>query len=414
MLIDALQDYSSRMAMLGQVTGDASAFAEAVAQYRIYRQVVRDPESGLWCQGRGWREDRSALSPGHWSRGHGWLIRGMVDTLLLLPRESAEAMELRGYLKELADALVRVQQPDGMWHCLMNRSPSESPPEVSGTALIAGNLAIAVAEGFLEADTYEAAARRAFTALPRFVNAQGQVQSVSPGPGPLSEEEPWMVDAFEPGDEHGPFAILVAALGEELLDAGNVLGADCPNIVLLISDDHDYEHFGSWAIRRCGPPISISWRGPARCLRPAICVFDKVESRQMPPPVEADLPSDIERRKILDWIIDIAARPDPRLGARDPGKPILRRLTRLEYNNTVREMLQLDTDVFMLAERLPLADKSYFQPTMGKLDGPLTVRMREYDTGRNIRSCSRPADCRMTTGPSTVIATAARIVAPCG
>lgn len=107
-------------------------------------------------------------------------------------------------------------------------------------------------------------------------------------------------------------------------------------------------------------------------------VFDKVESRQMPPPKESALPTDAERRRILDWIAGIAAAPDPALGAIDPGKPILRRLTRLEYNNTVRDLLALDIDLFMFPERLPLANKNYFQPETGKLESPLTVRVREY------------------------------------
>ncbi len=40
------------------------------------------------------------------------------------------------------------------------------------------------------------------------------MRSVSPGPGPLETEAPWQVHAFPPGDEHGPFAILFAALGQ--------------------------------------------------------------------------------------------------------------------------------------------------------------------------------------------------------
>ncbi len=107
-------------------------------------------------------------------------------------------------------------------------------------------------------------------------------------------------------------------------------------------------------------------------------VYDKVESLQMPPPKESSQPTAAERRLILEWIADIAARPDPQLGARDPGKPVLRRLTRLEYNNTVRDLLGLDIDVFMFPERLPLVDRSYFSPANGKFGDQLEVKLREY------------------------------------
>jgi hypothetical protein len=107
-------------------------------------------------------------------------------------------------------------------------------------------------------------------------------------------------------------------------------------------------------------------------------VLEKIESHQMPPPKGDNQPTVAERRQLVAWINHLAGLPDPTLGARDPGKPLLRRLTRLEYNNSVRDLLGLGTDVFMFTERLPFADKSYFQPAAGRLGDSLEVRSREY------------------------------------
>jgi hypothetical protein len=107
-------------------------------------------------------------------------------------------------------------------------------------------------------------------------------------------------------------------------------------------------------------------------------VLEKVESLQMPPPKGENQPTVEERRQLIAWINHLAGLPDPTLGARDPGKPLLRRLTRLEYNNTVRDLLGLSTDVFMFPERLPFADKAYFQPATGQLGDSIEVRLREY------------------------------------
>lgn len=106
-------------------------------------------------------------------------------------------------------------------------------------------------------------------------------------------------------------------------------------------------------------------------------VFEKVESRQMPPPKRDAQPSDEERTRLLSWIRAELARPDPALGARDPGKPRLRRLNRLEYNNTVRDLLGLDRDVFTFSERLPLV-RSYFRPATGRMPDVVHVRTLEY------------------------------------
>ncbi len=129
-------------------------------------------------------------------------------------------------------------------------------------------------------------------------------------------------------------------------------------------------------------------------------VYDKVESLQMPPPKESSQPTVAERRLILAWIAEVAARPDPTLGARDPGKPVLRRLTRLEYNNTVRDLLGLDMDVFMFPERLPLVDRSYFYPSSGKLGDQLEVKLREYGAKYTVLlpNSGLPADNRAEHG----------------
>ncbi len=107
-------------------------------------------------------------------------------------------------------------------------------------------------------------------------------------------------------------------------------------------------------------------------------VLEKIESHQMPPPKEENPPSAAERRALVDFVTHLAALPEPTLDARDPGKPLLRRLTRLEYNNAVRDLLGLSTDVFMFPERLPLADKAYFDPAAGRLADTFEVRLREY------------------------------------
>jgi unsaturated rhamnogalacturonyl hydrolase len=47
--------------------------------------------------------------------------------------------------------------------------------------------------------------------LPDYVDAEGLALSVSPGPGPLESEEPWLVSEFPPGNDHGTFALMFAA-----------------------------------------------------------------------------------------------------------------------------------------------------------------------------------------------------------
>lgn len=218
-LIDSLQEYSARMARAGSIDSDPEWFTECVRQFRLHRAVVRYPDSGLWSQGRGWIGDQpDRLSPGAWSRGHGWLIRGMEHSLRHLPRESDGYRELRGYLVELADALLAVQSGDGMWRCLLTHPADKSPSETSGTGMIAYHLSRALHDGHLSDAKYRTAANKALTALPRYVLKDGTVLNTSPGPGPLETEEPWLKSEYPPGDPHGIFALLFAASSDYLLN----------------------------------------------------------------------------------------------------------------------------------------------------------------------------------------------------
>ena len=129
-------------------------------------------------------------------------------------------------------------------------------------------------------------------------------------------------------------------------------------------------------------------------------VYEKIESHQMPPPKQKSQPTEVQRQVLMTWIMDIAARPDSLLGARDPGKPVLRRLTRLEYNNAVRDLFRLDVDVFMFPERLPISDKSYFQPASGKMSDTVKVPLREYGAKYPVlcRQLGLPGDNRAEHG----------------
>ncbi len=102
--------------------------------------------------------------------------------------------------------------------------------------------------------------------------------------------------------------------------------------------------------------------------------LDAIEGFEMPP-ADSEQPTAEERQQLVDGIRKWLANPNA--GQPKHVEPVLRRLTRLEYNNTVRDLLGLDMDVFMFSERLPF-DKKYFQPESGKMPSRLNMQAREY------------------------------------
>jgi mono/diheme cytochrome c family protein len=80
-------------------------------------------------------------------------------------------------------------------------------------------------------------------------------------------------------------------------------------------------------------------------------LWDKVKeylgNREMPPKGKPQ-PSEAERQAVIAWIDTATARADCD-GPRDPGRPTIRRLNRVEYDNTIRDLIGLNlkpADVF--------------------------------------------------------------------
>lgn len=218
-LLDSMQEYCRRMAAAGVLSGERQFFDECTRQFRLHHDVLCDPASGLWRQGRGWHDDPREVSEGAWSRGHGWLVRGLVESLRCMPRGAAAYGELQALLAEVAGALLRVQAADGMWHAVLSEPAGCSPAESSGTGMIAYALARAVADGALPRDTYAPAVQRAWAGLAACVAEDGTVLHACPGPGPLRPEHmaQYRVKDFAPGEAHGAGALLLAGAGAALL-----------------------------------------------------------------------------------------------------------------------------------------------------------------------------------------------------
>jgi len=68
-------------------------------------------------------------------------------------------------------------------------------------------------------------------------------------------------------------------------------------------------------------------------------VLKNVRAGLMPPPKKAH-PSEAEKERVVQWIKDSVFLADP--NDPDPGRVTLRRLNRVEYKNTVRDLLGVD------------------------------------------------------------------------
>ena len=79
------------------------------------------------------------------------------------------------------------------------------------------------------------------------------------------------------------------------------------------------------------------WRNPKLWEK----VFAQLQDWVMPPALQ-DQPSQSDRERLTRWIHETLENPDPSALPQDPGWSPIHRLTRLQYNNTLRDLLGVD------------------------------------------------------------------------
>jgi len=210
MLIDYLQTYMIRMCRTGMLTKDTTFYKEAYDQLNVYASVLQYPDSKLFSQGRGWKLNRKKISPSAWSRGQGWLLRGIVTSMYYIPVHSVYYIKFRNFLNAYIDALLHVQDASGMWHTLPLLN-NESLPEVSGTAMIAYYIKKSIEKGYVTGDEYDLAVKKATSAIKNYINPDYSIRNISKGPGPLVSVKEYKSEG-ELDNPHGTQAVILLYL----------------------------------------------------------------------------------------------------------------------------------------------------------------------------------------------------------
>lgn len=153
--------------------------AEAVKQISGYRQILRDPAKKLYYHI--WDEDRQAFERKLlWGVGNGWAAAGMARVIRALPPEMlSEKEEISAFVRELLDACLIYQRPDGLFHDILD--DPNSFVETNAAQMLSYTIYRGVQGGWL-ARSYLESADRMREAAYRQVDEFGLVQGVCGAP----------------------------------------------------------------------------------------------------------------------------------------------------------------------------------------------------------------------------------------
>jgi unsaturated rhamnogalacturonyl hydrolase len=165
------------LAKMGIVLNNNRWIEEAKYQFLLHIKYLADRKSGLWYHG--WTfEGNHNFAKALWGRGNCWVTAAIPEFLSIVECEPS----IRKYLIEVLhcqiDALVKYQNPTGMWHTLLDDSSSYL--EASATCGIAYGIMKAVNMNIVDT-AYKECAYKAINPILECIDEKGHVGQVSYG-----------------------------------------------------------------------------------------------------------------------------------------------------------------------------------------------------------------------------------------
>jgi unsaturated rhamnogalacturonyl hydrolase len=166
---------------LFSATGDERYLDFAVKNWWRTTDYLYDPVEHLYFRDSTYFDRREANGKKvFWSRGNGWVMAGLVRMLQLLPANHPSRARFQQLFHEMAESILKAQQPDGLWHSSLLDPQSYPLKETSGSGFYAYALAWGVNQGLLDGAKFKPAVLRAWSALTDCVDTAGKLTHVQP------------------------------------------------------------------------------------------------------------------------------------------------------------------------------------------------------------------------------------------
>jgi unsaturated rhamnogalacturonyl hydrolase len=172
--VDTLYHVPVFFARLGNVTADSTWFDAAIEEWRSHVALLSDPRGPFL--GHSWDTGMHRIHGYAWGRGVGWALYGMVETLEQLPDGHSDRAWAITNARELADALLPVQDFSGFWHTLLH--DREAYLESSTASFFSAAFARGMRSGLLDA-TFDEPTELAWRATQARIDNAGELWGVS-------------------------------------------------------------------------------------------------------------------------------------------------------------------------------------------------------------------------------------------
>lgn len=189
-----------------KVTKDRKYLDRAAKEMVLYLDELQRP-NGLFYH--------APDVPFYWGRGNGWMAAGITELLRNLPKNHPNRERIMQGYHTMMKSLLDYQTSSGMWNQLIDQPDCWA--ETSGSAMFTFAFIVGVKNGWLDAEVYGPAARKAWMALVSYINDKGAVREVCVGTNKKNSKQYYYDRPRNTGDYHGqaPYLWCTVALLEK-------------------------------------------------------------------------------------------------------------------------------------------------------------------------------------------------------
>ncbi|MEQ1761516.1 MAG: glycoside hydrolase family 88 protein [Pyrinomonadaceae bacterium] len=184
---DALFMAPPTLAKLAAITGDKSYLELNDKYFRETYDLLYNKEERLYARdasflinekGEGKLESNGKKI--FWSRGNGWVMGGLVRLLKELPKDHPSREFYLKQYRDMADRVVELQQPDGLWRSSLLDPAAYPGGESSGTGFYTYALAWGINNKLLDRKKFTLVVKKAWTGLNTLIHPDGKVGWTQP------------------------------------------------------------------------------------------------------------------------------------------------------------------------------------------------------------------------------------------
>ena len=150
-------------------------------EWKISSKLLWDEQEHLFFRDASYLDKREKNGKKiFWSRGNGWVMGGLVRVLKTMPANDPHRPFYEEKLREMADAVARIQSPDGLWRPGLLDAADYPLPEVSGSAFMIYGITWGIEHHVLDSKRYSPVVKRGWAGLVRQIYADGRLGDIQP------------------------------------------------------------------------------------------------------------------------------------------------------------------------------------------------------------------------------------------